>query len=105
MVEEHGGKTDGIEHKMIEWMVQQHAGMEMTMESSMEKACRRELDNYLDYIWKRAAHEPMVSAKYWWWRREYLWPRLPTLQGVVWPTKNQAHALKGVFKVRCDMTE
>ena len=50
MAEEQGGTTDGTEDERIPWMLQQHAGTETTTESSTEEVCRRELDNYLEYV-------------------------------------------------------
>ena len=43
MAEEHGGTTNGTEDERIAWMVQQHAGAETTVESSMGEVWRREL--------------------------------------------------------------
>ena len=60
-------------------MLQQHAGMETTAESSTEEVCRRELDNYLEYVWRPVGHERRVSAEGWWRKREYLWPRVATI--------------------------
>ena len=74
MAEEHAGMTDGTEDERIPWVVQQHIGIETTRESYKEEVCRWELDNYLDYVWRPAAHERRVSGKQLWWRREYLWP-------------------------------
>ena len=45
---EHGVRTASGEDKAISWMVQQHAGVEMTAKSSAEIGCRREFDSYLD---------------------------------------------------------
>ena len=50
--------------------------MEMTTESSTKEVCKRELDYYLDYVWRLAAHEQCVSVEQWWQRREYLWHRI-----------------------------
>ena len=57
----------------------QHAGTETTTESSTEEVCRRELDNYLEYVWRPVGHERRVSAEEWWRKREYLWPRVATI--------------------------
>ena len=59
MLKEHGSRVAGTE-EASPWMVQPHAGTETTVESSTEELCRRELDNYLDYIWRHVAHEPQV---------------------------------------------
>ena len=56
MAEEQGGTTDGTEDERIPWMLQQHAGTETTAESSTEEVCRRELDNYLEYVWRPVGH-------------------------------------------------
>ena len=79
MAEEQGGTTNGMEDKRIPWMLQQHAGMETTTESSTEEVCRRKLDNYLEYVWRPVGHERTVSAEEWWHKREYLWPRVATI--------------------------
>ena len=79
MAEEHGGTTDGTEDERIPWMLQQHAGTETTAESSTEEVCRRELDNYLEYVWRTVGRERRVSAEEWWGRQEYLWPRFATI--------------------------
>ena len=79
MAEEQGGTTDGTEDERIPWMLQQHAGTETTAESSTEEVCRRELDNYLEYVWRPVGHERRVSAEEWWRKREYLWPRVATI--------------------------
>ena len=50
IAEEQGGTTDGTEDERIPWMLQQRAGTETTAESSTEEVCRRELDNYLEYV-------------------------------------------------------
>ena len=50
MTKEQGGITNGTEEGRIPWMLQQHAGMETIAESSTEEVCRRELDNYLEYV-------------------------------------------------------
>ena len=73
MTDEHGGKTDGTEGKTIPWMVQQHVGAETTAESSMEEVCGQQFDNYLEHVWRPAAHESIVSLEQCWQRREYLW--------------------------------
>ena len=41
--------------------------------------CRRELDNYLEYVWRYASHERRVSAEEWWRKRGCLWPRVATI--------------------------
>ena len=79
MAEEQGGTTDGTEDERIPLMLQQHAGTETTAESSTEEVCRRELDNYLEYVWRSVGHERRVSAEKWWCKREYLWPRVATI--------------------------
>ena len=79
MVEEQGGTTNSTEDKRIPLMLQQHAGMETTIESFTKEVCRQELDNYLEYIWRLVGHERRVFAKEWWHRREYLWPRVATI--------------------------
>ena len=60
-------------------MLQQHAGMETTAESSTKEVCRRELHNYLEYVWRPADHERRVSPEEWWHRRECLWPWVATI--------------------------
>ena len=74
MAEGHGGRTDGTEDKTISWMVEQQIGAETTAGSSTEDMCRQELNNYIEYVWRRLAHESMVSTQQWWRRRQYLWP-------------------------------
>ena len=79
MAEEQGGTTDGTEDESIPWMLQQHAGMETTAESSTEEICRWELDNYLESVWRPIGHEKRMSAEEWWQKREYLWNRVGTI--------------------------
>ena len=63
MAEEHGARTPGMEEEAIPWMVEPHMGMETIIESSTEGVCKEELDNYLDYVWRRAVHERKVSKE------------------------------------------
>ena len=79
MAEERGGTTDGTEDERIPWMLQQHAGTETIAGPSTEEVCRRELDNYLEYVWRPVSHQRRVSAEERWCKREYLWPRIATI--------------------------
>ena len=79
MAEEQGGTIGGMEDKRIPWMLQQHTGTETIAESSTKVVCRRELDNYLEYVGRPVGHERRVSAKEWWRKREYFWPRVATI--------------------------
>ena len=54
-------------------------GTETTAESSTEEVCRRELDNYSEYVWRLVGHERRVSIEEWWHKREYLWPQVATI--------------------------
>ena len=33
----------------------------------------------LEYVWRPVSHERRVSAKGWWRKQEYLWPRVATI--------------------------
>ena len=104
MAEEQGGTTNGMEDKRIPWMLQQHAGTETTAESSTEEVCRRELYNYLEYIWRPVGHERRVSAEEWWCKREYLWPRVATIARRRLATQSIKRMLrKEFFEGRFDM--
>ena len=98
MAEEQGGTTYGTEDERIPWMLQQHPGTETTAESSTEEVCRRELDNYLEYVWRLVGHERKVSANGWWRKGEYLWPRFATIARRRLATQASSHAQKAVFR-------
>ena len=58
----------------------------------------RELDNYVEYVWRPVGHERRVSTEEWWRKREYLWPQVATVARRRLATQASSECSEVVFR-------